>query len=85
MSKYDYYINCQKLTPPLNEKLPYTASVEYIYEETGDDRKRIDEDFGEIRGVTSKDAVERMRKKVELWIAEQASHVGESRGIYLER
>ncbi|MHC4439357.1 MAG: hypothetical protein ACYS3S_18540 [Planctomycetota bacterium] len=72
MPKYDYYINCQMLMPPLDEKFPYTAFVEYMYEDSGSDRKRIDKDFGETQGVTWEDAEERMRKKVEVWIAEKS-------------
>ena len=34
MSKYDYYIDYQRLKPPLDEKFPYTAFVDYIYEVT---------------------------------------------------
>ena len=85
MSKYDYYINCQKLIPPLDERFPYTAFVEYLYEVTEGGRKRIDIDFGETKGVTLKDAEKKMRKKVELWISEQESHFEESHETYLRR
>ena len=85
MSKYDYYIDCQKLMPPLDERFPYTASVEYIYEVTKGGTKRIDMDFGEVKGVTLKDAEGKMRKKVELWISEQKSHFEESHETYLQR
>ena len=85
MSKYDYYINCRKLMPPLDEKFPYTAFVEYIYKVTGAGRKRVDIDFGETKGVTLKDAEKKMRTKVESWISEQESHFEESRGTYLQR
>jgi hypothetical protein len=85
MSKYDYYINCQKLMPPLDERFPYTAFVEYIYEVTEGGRKRIDIDFGETKGVTLKVAEKEMRKKVELWISEQKSHFEESHETYLRR
>jgi hypothetical protein len=85
MPKYDYYIDCQKLMPPLDERLPYTAFVEYIYEVTEGGIKRIDMEFGEVKGVTWKDAEGKMRKKVELWISEQESHVKESRGTYFQR
>ena len=85
MSKYDYYISCQKLIPPLDEKFPYTAFVDYIYEVTEGGRTRIDFDFGETKGVTLKDAEKKMRKKVELWMAEQEAHFEESRGTYFQR
>jgi len=85
MSKYDYYIDCQKLMPPLDERFPYTAFVDYIYEVTEGGRKRINIDFGEVKGVTWKDAERKMRKKVELWISEQKSHVKESHETYLQR
>jgi hypothetical protein len=71
MAKYDYYIDCQKLMSQLDERFPYTAFVDYIYEVTESGRTRINIDFGETQGVTWEDAEKKMRKKVELWIAEQ--------------
>lgn len=59
--------------PQLDERFPYTAIVEYIYEVTEGGRRRIDTDFGETKGVTWKDAEKRMRKKVELWITEKST------------
>ena len=71
--------------PPLDERFPYTAFVEYIYKVTEGSRKRIDIDFGETKGVTLKDAEKKMRKKVELWISKHESHFEKSRGIHLQR
>jgi len=85
MSKYDYYINCQKLTPPLDERFPYTAFVDYIYEVTEGGRKRINIDFGETKGDTLQDAEKKMRKKVELWIVEQESNIKDGRGANFQR
>ena len=59
------------MTPPLDEKFPYTAFVEYIYEVTEGGRTRINIDFEETHGVTWEDAEEKMREKVKSWIAEQ--------------
>ena len=61
MSKYDYYINCQKLIPPIG-KFHYTAFVDYIYEVTEGGRTRINIDFGETKGVTWEDAEKKMRR-----------------------
>ena len=85
MPKYDYYIDCQKLMPPLDERFPYTAFVVYIYELAESGTKRIDMDFGEVKGATWKDAEGKMRKKVELWISEQKSHFEESHETHLRR
>jgi hypothetical protein len=85
MPKYDYYINCQMLMSPLDEKLPYTAFVEYIYEVTGENSKRIEIDFGETKGETWKDAEKKMQKKVKSWISEQESHCEENHGTRIQR
>ena len=62
-----------------------TAFVDYIYEVSEGGRTRIDIDFGETRGATWKDAENKMRKKVELWIAERESHSEETRETYFQR
>jgi hypothetical protein len=70
--------------PPLDEMLPYTAFVEYIYEVTGAGNKRIDIDFGQTKGATWKDAEKKMRKKVESWISEQECHFEKSHGSHFQ-
>ena len=50
---------------------PHKASVEYMYEESGPSRTRVDHDFGDTFGRTEEEAREMMEERIESWKADQ--------------
>ena len=72
-SSYDYGIRVQRSKPPMDDVYPYAAKLTYFHRKVRGGVREVEAYFGEVYAKTEQEAREKMRKKVEGWIASYGS------------
>jgi len=68
-SKYDYGIRVLRAQPPESEVFPFVARLTYFVREEGGRQREVNVHFDEVYARTENEAREKMRRRVEGWIA----------------
>lgn len=70
MAKYEYYIDTQRIIPPVAGMYQFFAVLE-LYRKGEKKNERVYPDFEEVWGRTEEEARSKMEAKVKEWIASQ--------------
>ncbi|HYU64800.1 MAG TPA: hypothetical protein VEK36_00825 [Candidatus Paceibacterota bacterium] len=69
MKKYEYNLNVKEVIPA-TEMYQYAARVSFLDRVDSETPEKILHNFGEARGKTRGEAIEKMRIRVEGWISD---------------
>jgi hypothetical protein len=69
--RFDFQLITEEIIPPLMTGEKFFTKVSGIYENTPDERKKVNISFGETHGRTIEEAMGKMYVIVQVWAKEQ--------------